>query len=159
MRGHRRSGRRSPFGSDKWSHRRSDRWSGDWADNRSDRRSGRRLYRSRNGRIFGVCKGLAEYFDLSVRGVRIAAVVLLIMTGFWPIVLVYAVAALIMKPEPVAPLKDEYEEEFYDSYVNSRAGAINRLKQVFDRLDRRIRRMEDIVTQREYDWDRRFNNP
>ena len=159
MRGHRRSGRRFSTGSDRWSHRWSARWSdrrsGDWAE----RRSGRRLYRSRNGRIFGVCKGLADYFELSVKGIRIAAVVLLIMTGFWPTILVYAVAALIMKPEPVAPLKDEYEEEFYDSYVNSRAGAINRLKQVFDRLDRRIRRMEDIVTRREYDWDRRFNNP
>ena len=34
--------------------------------------------------ILGVCKGLAEYFDVKVKWVRIAAVIALIATGFWP---------------------------------------------------------------------------
>lgn len=35
--------------------------------------------------------------------------------------------------------------------------ALNRLKRSFDNLDRRIRRMEHIVTTREYDWERKLN--
>ncbi len=35
--------------------------------------------------------------------------------------------------------------------------AIQRIKRVYDSLDRRIQRMEAIVTARDYDWDRRLN--
>jgi phage shock protein C len=115
------------------------------------------LYRSRSGKILGVCKGLAEYFDLSVRGTRIIAVVLLVSSGIWPMVVVYFLAALLMKPEPVLPLETEGEQEFYNSYTSSRRMALHRLKRTYDNLDRRIQRMEHIVTSREYDWDRRLN--
>ncbi len=115
------------------------------------------LYRSRSGKILGVCKGLAEYFDLSVKGTRIIAVVLLISSGIWPMVVVYFLAALLMKPEPVLPLETEGEQEFYNSYTSSRRMALHRLKRTYDNLDRRIQRMEHIVTSREYDWDRRLN--
>ena len=49
----------------------------------------------------------------------------------------------------------EEEESFYGAYMSSRRDAIARLKKRFDRLDRRIRRMEDIVTQKEFSWRRR----
>ncbi len=119
------------------------------------RRSG--PYRARDGLIFGVCKGLAEYFDFSLFWLRFIAVVVLICTGIWPIVGIYLLAALLMKPEPVLPFQTEGEEEFYNSLTSSRQMAVHRLKRTFDRLDRRIRRMEDMVTAREYDWERRLN--
>ena len=53
---------------------------------RLNKDSGRGLYRSRNGIIFGVCRGLAEYFDFSVFWVRMIAVILLFVTGLWPLV-------------------------------------------------------------------------
>jgi phage shock protein C len=115
------------------------------------------LYRSRDGRILGVCKGLAEYFDFPVFWLRVIAFVLLLISGIWPMVIVYFVAALLMKPEPVLPLETEGEQEFYNSYANSRRMALGRLKRTYDNLDRRIRRMEDIVTNREYDWERRLH--
>jgi phage shock protein C len=34
--------------------------------------------------------------------------------------------------------------------------ALHRLKKTYDNLDRRIRRMEDIVTAKDYDWDYRL---
>ncbi len=58
------------------------------------------LYRSRDGILFGVCKGLAQYFDLSVFWTRVAALTVLLCTGVWPVVGVYLLAALLMKPEP-----------------------------------------------------------
>jgi phage shock protein C len=77
----------------------------------------------------------------------------LLFTGIWPIVGLYILAALLMKLEPVIPIH-RGEDSFYDS---NRGVALHRLKRTFDRLDHRIRRMEDMVTTREYDWERRLN--
>ena len=114
-------------------------------------------YRSRHGVIFGVCKGLAEYFDFSVFWVRAAALAIFFFTGIWPIAGLYILASLIMKPEPVVPFSSEADQEFYNSFSSSRPMALHRLKRTFDSLDRRLQRMEDIVTTKEYDWTRRFN--
>lgn len=115
------------------------------------------LYRSRNGVILGVCRGIAECFDFSVFWVRAIALILLIVTGFWPITGLYLLAALLMKPEPMIPIRDEAEQEFYDSYTHSRHSAVQRIKHRFDRLDRRIQRMEHIVTSTDFDWEDRLN--
>ncbi|MCF8061243.1 MAG: envelope stress response membrane protein PspC [Deltaproteobacteria bacterium] len=115
------------------------------------------LYRSRRGVILGVCRGIAEAFDFSVFWTRAVAVFALLISGFWPVTGLYFLAALLMKPEPVIPIETEAHQEFYDSYVHSPQGAVDRLKRRYQRLDRRIRRMEDTVTAREFDWDRRFN--
>jgi phage shock protein C len=115
------------------------------------------LYRSRDGVIFGVCKGVADYLDFSVFWTRVLAVVLFFVSLGWLGVALYVLAALLMKPEPVVPFEEELDQEFYDSYVNSRSNALHRLKRTFDGLERRIRRMENIVTARDYDWERRLN--
>ena len=125
---------------------------------RLDGTFGQGLYRSRNGVIFGVCRGLAEYFDLSVFWSRVIVVITFIITGFWPVVVLYLLAALLMKPEPVIPTSTDEEREFYDSYTHSRHGAVERIKRRFDSLDRRIQRMEHVVTGKEYDWEARLRN-
>ena len=107
--------------------------------------------------VLGVCKGLARYMDCSVGLLRIITLILLLLSGFWPVVLAYLLAALLMKPEPVRHLETEAEAEFYGSLTHSRRMALHRLKATYDRLERRIRRMEGIVTDREYNWDRRLN--
>ncbi|MBW1698586.1 MAG: envelope stress response membrane protein PspC [Deltaproteobacteria bacterium] len=114
------------------------------------------LYRSRNGIIMGVCRGLAEYFNFSVFWVRVIFLGLLIFTGFWPVGVLYLVAALVMKPEPVIPIHTEAEREFYDSYTHSRYQAAKRLKRKYESLRRRIQRLEDIVTSPEFNWHDRF---
>jgi len=114
------------------------------------------LYRSRSGVILGVCRGLAEYFDISVFWTRVVFVAVLLFTGVWPVVGLYLLAAFLMKPEPMVPFRTEVDREFYNSYTSSKELGIHRLKRTFDGLDRRLRRMEDLVTGREFDWDRRF---
>jgi phage shock protein C len=116
------------------------------------------IYRSRSGIILGVCKWLAEHFDFSVFWTRMIAVIFLIVAGFLPAIGLYLLAALLMKPEPVIPIKNSGEKEFYDSYTNSRQGAVQRLKRRYENLQRRIQRMEHIVTSAEYDWENRLNN-
>ena len=120
------------------------------------RRNG--IYRSRSGMILGVCRGLAAHFDFSVFWTRVIALIFLIVVGFLPAIGLYLLAALLMKPEPVIPIKDSGEKEFYDSYTYSRQGAVQRLKRRYENLQRRIQRMEHIVTSAEYDWEKRLNS-
>ncbi len=116
------------------------------------------IYRSRSGMILGVCKGLAEHFDFSVLWTRVIALIVLFVAGFLPAIGLYLLAALLMKPEPVIPIKDSAEREFYDSYTHSRHSAVQRLQRRYQNLQRRIQRMEHIVTSAEYDWENRLNN-
>ncbi len=115
------------------------------------------LYRSRNGILLGVCKGIAEHFDFSVFWARAITLLFLLFSGFWPIMGLYFIAALLMKPEPVLPIQTDEEQEFYDSYIYSRKGATDRLKRRYKNLEGRIQRMEHNVTSREFDWDNRLN--
>lgn len=116
----------------------------------------RSLFRSRHGIIFGVCRGLADYADISVLWVRAGAVVGLVLTGFWPMFLIYLVAAIFLRPAPVIEFASSDDWAFYQNYVTDRRQTLRQLKERCDQLDRRTRRMEDRVTDREYDWNRRF---
>ncbi len=114
---------------------------------------GNGLYRSRKGIFLGVCRGVAEYFNFSVFWTRIITLVIFFLTGFWPVVIGYILAGLVMKPAPVSPLHTERDKEFYDTYTSSRDFAVQRVKRKYDNINRRIQRMEHTVTSREFDWD------
>ena len=56
---------------------------------------GKKLYRSRtNKKIFGVCAGLAEYFDVDVTVIRILFLIALLCVGGG--LLAYLICALVM---------------------------------------------------------------
>jgi phage shock protein C len=122
----------------------------------SGREHGTTLYRSRDGMICGVCKGIANYYAFDVFWTRVLTVIAASFVGVWPAVFLYIIAAMVMKPEPVLPLETEEDEEFYHSYSGSRTMALNRLKRTYDNLDRRIQRIESTVTARDFDWDERL---
>ncbi len=123
-----------------------------------DRLTRNGIYRSRSGVIFGVCRGLADHFDFSVFWARAIAIIFLLVSGIWPAIGLYLIAALLMKPAPVVPIKSEAEQEFYDSYTHSRHLAARRIKRRYENLEKRIRRMEHIVTARDFDWDEKLNS-
>ncbi len=110
-----------------------------------------RLYRSRRGILFGVCRGIAEHLDISVFWTRLLVFVAFVMTGFWPVGVVYLLAAFLLKREPGVWRRPE-DAEYHTSPL--RAG---RLKSVFDGLDKRLQRLESVVTRRDFDWDERLN--
>ncbi|MFV0436486.1 MAG: envelope stress response membrane protein PspC [Desulfopila sp.] len=116
------------------------------------------LYRARDGVLLGVCQGIADAYSLPVFWIRLALIVVFLLSGFWPVIGIYIIAALLMKPRPIKPIDNEEEKEFYDSYVNSPRNAAQRLRRKFDNLERRIRRMEDKVTGRDAEWERKFNS-
>ena len=44
----------------------------------------KKLYRARNGQVFGVCQGIANWRDLPVDAVRLVMIVIILVTGFFP---------------------------------------------------------------------------
>ena len=59
----------------------------------------KKLYRSRtNKKLFGVCGGIAEYFEIDATIVRLILALLVVFAGFG--VLAYLIAALIMPEAP-----------------------------------------------------------
>lgn len=60
--------------------------------------NGKRLYKSNNKMICGVCGGIAEYFNIDPTLVRIVFVLLVMFTGVG--ILPYIIAAVLMNENP-----------------------------------------------------------
>jgi phage shock protein PspC (stress-responsive transcriptional regulator) len=64
----------------------------------------KRLYLSQTDRkIAGICGGVAEYMQVDSTVVRLVAVILAVITGFFPLFIGYLIAWLIIPKEP--PMK------------------------------------------------------
>lgn len=50
--------------------------------------------------IWGICSGIAQYLDWDKTIVRILMVLLLLVTGFFPVGLLYIIAYFIMPVDP-----------------------------------------------------------
>lgn len=116
------------------------------------------LYRSRNGWIFGVAKGLADGSGFPVWFVRVAFIFFALFTQVVPTVVVYIILAIVLRQEPVLEFDSEEEREFYNTYGNNRRPALDRMRSILEKLDKRVQRLENAVTDPEKDWDRRFRN-
>jgi phage shock protein C len=116
------------------------------------------LYRSRSGMIFGVAKGLAESAGFPIWFVRVAFIFVALLTSVIPTVLVYLLLAIFMRQEPVIEFNSDEDQAFYDTYGNSRKSALERMRGILEKLDKRVQRLENAVTDPERDWDRRFHN-
>lgn len=72
----------------------------------------KKLTKSKNKVFLGACGGLANYFHVDPTIVRLIALVLLVMTGFFPLGLIYLVAGLIMPDTKSKGGKHVVEGEF-----------------------------------------------
>ena len=140
----------------------------------------RRLYRSRDGKVLGVFRGIAESMGFCVFWTRaIGCVVLLTLTDFFGAhglvvtLLVggffYLLAALLMQPprpiDAATPAAGQsgagfsgWRSSARPAYPPAPRERVNlaTLDQQLDRLNQRIQRMEAVVTDRQYDWERRM---
>lgn len=64
-----------------------------------------KIYRSRDGKVLGVCAGIAKYFGLDVGITRLVTLLLIFFTGLWPGLVLYFIAGWIM---PLEPYSDSY---------------------------------------------------
>jgi phage shock protein C len=80
----------------------------------------KKLYRNRrDAKIWGVCAGIADYLEVNVFAVRLVFLAMLFMTVFFPVVLLYIGATLVLDPKPLS----QYDDEPVDFAPGSQQGA------------------------------------
>lgn len=117
----------------------------------------KRLYRSRRGKIFGVCQGIADWRDLPVDLLRAIVAVSILVTGVFPGIIIYALIALFLPLEPgygtYYEESDEREAEQRGHFTRTRED----LRETFEHLKRKVEGMEEQIFDKERDWDQRFH--
>lgn len=115
-------------------------------------------FKAKDGVIFGVAKGLAEHFGWSVGLVRLIFCLSAIFLFFWPSILLYLVAALIMSPAPNESLGTAEERDIWLQTQLDPQAAMASLSRRSAKIEKRMRRLEDYVTSKEFSWSRRLNS-
>lgn len=112
-----------------------------------------KLYRSPNGKIMGVCQGLANWLRMDVSLIRLAFIIGFFITGGF-VLIVYLAMGIFL------PIGDNYSSDsVYDNSREYRRGprvTIDDVKSEFDNLKSRVTDVEDAVFNKERDWDERF---
>ncbi|WP_421239938.1 envelope stress response membrane protein PspC [Aeromonas enteropelogenes] len=126
-------------------------------------RERRNLYRDpRQGKIAGVCAGLADYFGVETWIVRLLAISGLIFAGFITFT-AYMAAWFLLDKKPVT-LYEQEEEAFAEVRMKARswqAGitphqALGRIHRELDALEPRLQQIEKLVTSKEFTLQREF---
>ncbi len=117
-----------------------------------------RLYRIKDKAIlFGICAGIADYFDFNVTMVRIIVFVMLLVFQL-PVIITYILARLILKDKPRELQDDVVKDEFYRNVRTQPSDTVANIKHRFSKLEQRLQRMEKRVTSKEYQFDHDLNH-
>ncbi len=141
---------------------------------------GMNLYRNtRDGKIAGVCAGLADHLDVAHWVVRLTWVAAFLFTGTLALWL-YLAAWFLMAPRPQRRAADgsfrdaaefdevevelEYDERHHDyrprkvfRYSESSSVRLQRARERLDAALRRVEDMESYVTSRQYELNKEFS--
>jgi phage shock protein C len=100
------------------------------------------LYRDKhNGKIMGVCAGIADYTGVNVMWVRLAAVFLTFATqGLVP--LAYIIAGFVLNKKPPYLYRDESEQKYWQGVRQSPRRTAREIKASFRDVDRRLAAVE-----------------
>ena len=100
------------------------------------------LYRDKaNGKLLGVCAGIADYTGINVMWVRIAALLLIPMIG--PIVLgAYFVSGLMLNKKPPHLYVDADEQKYWQRVRQSPKRTAREIRSRFRDIDRRLAEVE-----------------
>jgi len=122
-----------------------------------ERKNPHRLYRDKeNAMLAGVCAGLANYFGLNRKGLRLIVAVSTVF--FFPfIVPAYIILAIILPVKPEDLYQDESQEKFWRGISMAPTDVFSNLSHRFRELDLRLQKMETYVTSREFEIDRELS--
>jgi len=106
-----------------------------------------RFYRDkRNGKIMGVCAGIADYTGFDVSLIRIAMLAALFMSG-GSILPFYFIMGWVSPTKPLALERvDREEQQFWQGVRASPARAARDIRSLFKDIDRRLADIESYVT-------------
>ncbi|MBY6186000.1 envelope stress response membrane protein PspC [Marinobacter hydrocarbonoclasticus] len=119
------------------------------------------LYRiPEQGKVAGVCAGLAEYFNLEIWLVRIVVLSAIILTGVFSFaLLLYIVAWVLLDKKPAAQSlhRSELKTKVWQAGDSPRQ-AIREISTRFRSLELRLRALEQHVTSDSYSLKREIDN-
>ena len=106
-----------------------------------------RFYRDkRNGKIFGVCAGIADYTGFDVSLVRVCFLAAMFMSG-GGVLPFYFIAAMVTPTKPVSLERgDREEKQFWQGVRASPTRAARDIRSRFKDIDRRLADIESYVT-------------
>jgi phage shock protein C len=106
-----------------------------------------RFYRDkRNGKLFGVCAGIADYTGFDVSLVRVCFLAAIFMSG-GGVLPFYFIAAMVTPTKPVAFERvDREEKQFWQGVRASPTRAARDIRSRFKDIDRRLADIESYVT-------------
>jgi phage shock protein C len=99
------------------------------------------LYRDKhNGKLLGVCAGIADYTGINAFWLRLGLVILALSMG-WPI-LAYFVAGLLLSKKPPYLYRDASEQKYWQGVRQSPRRTAREIKSAFRDIDRRLAAVE-----------------
>ncbi|HET9813696.1 MAG TPA: envelope stress response membrane protein PspC [Sphingomicrobium sp.] len=106
-----------------------------------------RFYRDkRNGKLFGVCAGIADYTGFDVALVRVGFLAAIFMSG-GSVLPFYFIAAMVTPTRPREfELRDGEEQRFWQGVRASPARATRDIRSRLKDIDRRLADIESYVT-------------
>ena len=107
-----------------------------------------RFYRDkRNGKLFGVCAGIADYTGFDVSLVRVCFLATVFMSG-GSVLPFYFIAAMVTPTKPMALERSDTSEDrqFWQGVRASPARAARDIRSRFKDIDRRLADIESYVT-------------
>ncbi len=119
----------------------------------------RRFYRDRrNGRIAGVCAGLADYFGFDVTITRLLAIVALFVAPPVTLMLYFGLVVLVPAADLEGEIPQPERRAFRQELRSSPATTVTDVKRTLLRLDSRLARLERYVTSSQFELDRKIRN-
>jgi phage shock protein C len=101
-----------------------------------------RFYRDKiNGKIMGVCAGIADYTGVDVMWVRLGALILAFSTGF-AIPLYFAIGFLANKKPEHLYYSDRQEQQFWQGVRQSPTRTTRQVRAQMRDIDRRLAEVE-----------------
>lgn len=119
------------------------------------------IYRDpRNARLGGVCAGIALYLGMETWIIRLLAVTAFLFSGGFIVAILYVVAYLFLEPLPYADMQwNEYKAKRKPWKKGSTPSeSLDRVDEILQRNEQKIRRLEAYVTSSTFKTDRDFSN-
>ena len=103
-----------------------------------------RFYRDKvNGKVMGVCAGIADYTGVDVLWVRLGTVLLTLM-GVGIIIPAYFVIGMFAEKKPTALYSDREEQRFWQGVRQSPGRTAREVRAQFRDIDRRLADIESF---------------
>ena len=100
-----------------------------------------RLYRDRqHGKLMGVCAGIADYTGVDALWIRLAALLLIPVTGF--IIPLYFLTGLLLNNKPSHLYVDAEEQQYWQRVRQSPKRTAREIRGRFRDIDRRLAEVE-----------------